>query len=89
MPWRDSNPGLLVPEADAMSTAPRRARASLTYIHALNTAPWKIVAGNSIYDKMWLLIPLGTSSPFFLLLVLQIIDLYGVNAMCDPKCSHC
>jgi hypothetical protein len=24
IPWRDSNPGLLVPEADAMSTAPRR-----------------------------------------------------------------
>jgi hypothetical protein len=24
MPWRDSNPGLLVPEAGAMSTAPRR-----------------------------------------------------------------
>jgi hypothetical protein len=24
MPWRDSNPGLLVPEADAMSSAPRR-----------------------------------------------------------------
>jgi hypothetical protein len=23
IPWRDSNPGLLVPEADAMSTAPR------------------------------------------------------------------
>jgi hypothetical protein len=23
-PWRDSNPGLLVPEADAMSTGPRR-----------------------------------------------------------------
>jgi hypothetical protein len=23
MPWRDSNPGLPVPEADAMSTAPR------------------------------------------------------------------
>jgi hypothetical protein len=23
-PWWDSNPGLLVPEADAMSTAPRR-----------------------------------------------------------------
>jgi hypothetical protein len=23
-PWRDSNPGLLVPEADAMSIAPRR-----------------------------------------------------------------
>jgi hypothetical protein len=23
-PWRDLNPGLLVPEADAMSTAPRR-----------------------------------------------------------------
>jgi hypothetical protein len=22
--WRDSNPGLLVPEADVMSTAPRR-----------------------------------------------------------------
>jgi hypothetical protein len=24
IPWRDLNPGLLVPEADAMSTAPRR-----------------------------------------------------------------
>jgi hypothetical protein len=24
IPWQDSNPGLLVPEADAMSTAPRR-----------------------------------------------------------------
>jgi hypothetical protein len=24
IPWRDSNPGLLVPEADAMSTASRR-----------------------------------------------------------------
>jgi hypothetical protein len=24
IPWRDSNPGLLVPEADTMSTAPRR-----------------------------------------------------------------
>jgi hypothetical protein len=24
IPWWDSNPGLLVPEADAMSTAPRR-----------------------------------------------------------------
>jgi hypothetical protein len=24
LPWRDSNPGLLVPEVDAMSTAPRR-----------------------------------------------------------------
>jgi hypothetical protein len=24
IPWRDSNPGLLDPEADAMSTAPRR-----------------------------------------------------------------
>jgi hypothetical protein len=24
MPWRDSNPGLLVPEVDAMSIAPRR-----------------------------------------------------------------
>jgi hypothetical protein len=24
IPWRDSNQGLLVPEADAMSTAPRR-----------------------------------------------------------------
>jgi hypothetical protein len=24
IPWRDSNPGLLVPEADAMSIAPRR-----------------------------------------------------------------
>jgi hypothetical protein len=23
-PWRDSNPGLFVPETDAMSTAPRR-----------------------------------------------------------------
>jgi hypothetical protein len=22
--WRDPNPGLLIPEADAMSTAPRR-----------------------------------------------------------------
>jgi hypothetical protein len=24
IPWRDSNPGLLAPEADVMSTAPRR-----------------------------------------------------------------
>jgi hypothetical protein len=24
IPWRDSNPGLLVPEVDTMSTAPRR-----------------------------------------------------------------
>jgi hypothetical protein len=24
LPWWDSNPGLLVPEADEMSTAPRR-----------------------------------------------------------------
>jgi hypothetical protein len=24
LPWRDSNQGLLVPEVDAMSTAPRR-----------------------------------------------------------------
>jgi hypothetical protein len=24
IPWQDSNPGLLVPEADAMSIAPRR-----------------------------------------------------------------
>jgi hypothetical protein len=24
LPWRDLNPGLLVPEADAMSTVPRR-----------------------------------------------------------------
>jgi hypothetical protein len=24
IPWRDANPGLLVPEADAMSSAPRR-----------------------------------------------------------------
>jgi hypothetical protein len=30
IPWRDSNPGLLVPEADAMSTAPRRQGNMLT-----------------------------------------------------------
>jgi hypothetical protein len=24
IPWRDSNPGLLVPDTDAMTTAPRR-----------------------------------------------------------------
>jgi hypothetical protein len=24
IPWRDTNPGLLVPETEAMSTAPRR-----------------------------------------------------------------
>jgi hypothetical protein len=33
IPWRDSNPGLLVPEADAMSTAPRRQGRS---VHLLN-----------------------------------------------------
>jgi hypothetical protein len=27
IPWRDSNPGLLVPEVDAMSTGPRSRRA--------------------------------------------------------------
>jgi hypothetical protein len=33
IPWRDSNPGLLVPEADAMSTAPRRLGVFRIYMH--------------------------------------------------------
>jgi hypothetical protein len=32
IPWRDSNPGLLVPEADAMSTMPHAAILLLPYI---------------------------------------------------------
>jgi hypothetical protein len=32
IPWRDYNPGLLVPEADAMSTAPRVTRRVLKKI---------------------------------------------------------
>jgi hypothetical protein len=35
IPWQDSNPGLLVPEADAMSTAPRRLRCSSYLLLAL------------------------------------------------------
>jgi hypothetical protein len=37
IPWRDSNPGLLVPEADAMSTAPRRrARAAINIYNCIS-----------------------------------------------------
>jgi hypothetical protein len=47
--WRDSNPGLLVPEADAMSTAPSRQGKKTEVNHyyyfllptiSESTAPW-------------------------------------------------
>jgi hypothetical protein len=32
-------------------------------LHILNTVPWKIVVGNSIYDTKWGAHTLGTFSP--------------------------
>jgi hypothetical protein len=51
IPWRDSNPGLLVPEADAMSTAPRRHGRSLNSLQCFQMVYFQ--TKNPNLGKFW------------------------------------
>jgi hypothetical protein len=51
IPWRDPNPGHLVPEADAMSTAPRRQGGRLLLVYAKNHFSFMRQTLSGIYIK--------------------------------------
>jgi hypothetical protein len=74
IPWRDSNPGVLVPKADAMSTAPLgcntsafiRVPSSFQGVHVLHFSDKNIARHPSLREKLyWMLTSKNTKKDFF------------------------